>query len=644
MNQPTPTRSWVASANGHADFPCKNLPLGIFSRAGQSPRCGVAIGDSILDLDAALAAGLFEGAAGEAAEATRGGALNAFFALGKPARVALRQRLLELLGEGAAERRNCSIRPPSAEMHLPARIGDYTDFYVGIRHAENVGKLFRPDNPLLPNYKHVPIGYHGRASTVRVSGSEVRRPNGQNPAGRRQRAGVRPCARLDYELELGIWIGQGNALGEAIPVSRAAEHIAGFCLLNDWSARDIQAWEYQPLGPFLSKSFITSVSPWVVTAEALEPFRRAQPARPEGDPRPLPYLYDDNDQAHGAFDIELEVLLLTEGLREKGLPPQRLTLSNSLSMYWTVAQMVAHHSVNGCQLQPGDLFGSGTLSGAEPGQFGSLLEITAGGKQPVQLRLRRDPALPRGRRRGHPPRSLQARGHVSIGFGECRGKVLAALPGRADEALYLLPFHLLLPGAHRPGAGRGWTTSRCRSTWSATAANTANPPTWRSTRRAAYRPCRSAEGELLIQSPAIIEYLEERYPQPALLSSDPLRRARERGVAALVGCDIHPLHNASVLNLLRQWGHDEEQVRQWIGHWVGQGLAAVEQLIGDQGWCFGDRPGLADVYLVPQLYAAERFGVALDAWPRIRRVADLAAAHPAFRQAHPANQPDTLAA
>lgn len=429
MNQPTPTRSWVASANGHADFPLQNLSLGIFSRAGLSPRCGVAIGDSILDLDAALAAGLFEGAAGEAAEATRGGALNAFFALGKPARVALRQRLLELLGEGAAERPELLHPAAECQMHLPARIGDYTDFYVGIRHAENVGKLFRPDNPLLPNYKHVPIGYHGRASTVRVSGSEVRRPNGQTlPAGASEPV-FGPCARLDYELELGIWIGQGNALGEAIPVSRAAEHIAGFCLLNDWSARDIQAWEYQPLGPFLSKSFITSVSPWVVTAEALEPFRRAQPARPEGDPRPLPYLYDDNDQAHGAFDIELEVLLLTEGLREKGLPPQRLTLSNSLSMYWTVAQMVAHHSVNGCQLQPGDLFGSGTLSGAEPGQFGSLLEITAGGKQPVQLasgETRRfledgDEVILRAR--------CKREGHVSIGFGECRGKVLAALPG-----------------------------------------------------------------------------------------------------------------------------------------------------------------------------------------------------------------------
>ena len=557
--------------------------------------------------------------------------------------MALRQRLLELLGEGAAERPELLHAAAECQMHLPARIGDYTDFYVGIRHAENVGKLFRPDNPLLPNYKHVPIGYHGRASTVRVSGSEVRRPNGQTlPAGASEPV-FGPCARLDYELELGIWIGQGNALGEAIPVSRAAEHIAGFCLLNDWSARDIQAWEYQPLGPFLSKSFITSVSPWVVTAEALEPFRRAQPARPEGDPRPLPYLYDDNDQAHGAFDIELEVLLLTEGLREKGLPPQRLTLSNSLSMYWTVAQMVAHHSVNGCQLQPGDLFGSGTLSGAEPGQFGSLLEITAGGKQPVQLasgETRRfledgDEVILRAR--------CKREGHVSIGFGECRGKVLAAHPGRADEALYLLPFHLLLPGAHRPGAegaglpvAAGQPGPRRRRTppTRLPGAQPAGPRTGPAGRRG--RAADPVAGDHRVPRGAL--------PAPALLSSDPLRRAHERGVAALVGCDIHPLHNASVLNLLRQWGHDEEQVRQWIGHWVGQGLAAVEQLIGDQGWCFGDRPGLADVYLVPQLYAAERFGVALDAWPRIRRVADLAAAHPAFRQAHPANQPDTPAA
>lgn len=433
MNQPSLTRSWVASANGHADFPLQNLPLGVFSTPGSAARSGVAIGEHILDLDAALDAGLFDGAARTAVEATRGGQLNAFFELGRGARVALRERLLELLGEGSSlrgkmEALGARLLPLAADcqLHLPARISDYTDFYVGIEHAQNVGKLFRPDNPLLPNYKHVPIGYHGRASTVRASGTEVRRPKGQTlPAGQSEPV-FGPCARLDYELELGIWIGQGNEMGEPIAISEAAEHIAGFCLLNDWSARDIQAWEYQPLGPFLSKSFITSISPWVVTAEALEPFRRAQPARPQGDPQPLPYLLDPRDQAGGGFDIELEVLLLTEAMAEQGLAPQRLTLSNTQHMYWTVAQMVAHHSVNGCQLQAGDLFGSGTLSGPQEGQFGSLLEITEGGKKPIELasgEVRKfledgDEIILRGR--------CRREGFASIGFGECRGKVVPA--------------------------------------------------------------------------------------------------------------------------------------------------------------------------------------------------------------------------
>ncbi|WP_223463384.1 MULTISPECIES: fumarylacetoacetase [unclassified Pseudomonas] len=433
MTQTSITRSWVASANGHADFPLQNLPLGVFSLNGSAPRSGVAIGEHIFDLQAALEAGLFDGAAKAAVEATRGGQLNAFFELGREARVALRERLLELFAEGSTlhgkiEALGAKLLPLAAdcEMHLPAKINDYTDFYVGIEHAQNVGKLFRPDNPLLPNYKYVPIGYHGRASTIRPSGTDVRRPKGQTlPAGQSEPT-FGPCARLDYELELGIWIGQGNDMGDSIAIGDAADHIAGFCLLNDWSARDIQAWEYQPLGPFLSKSFITSISPWVVTAEALEPFRRAQPARPQGDPQPLPYLFDKRDQAAGAFDIELEVLLLTEAMREQNLPAHRLTLSNTGHMYWTVAQMVAHHSVNGCQLQAGDLFGSGTLSGPENGQFGSLLEITEGGKKPIELasgEVRKfledgDEIILRGRCRRD--------GFASIGFGECRGKVLPA--------------------------------------------------------------------------------------------------------------------------------------------------------------------------------------------------------------------------
>ena len=434
MTQFSLARSWVASANGHSDFALQNLPLGVFSHKGSAPRSGVAIGEHIFDLEAALAAGLFEGEAKAAVEASLGGALNAFFALGRSARVALRERLLELLNEGSTlrgkiEAQGARLLPLACEceMHLPAKIGDYTDFYVGIEHAKNVGKLFRPDNPLLPNYKYVPIGYHGRASTIRASGVEVRRPKGQTlPAGQTEPS-FGSCARLDYELELGIWIGQGNDMGYAIPVSEAGEHIAGFCLLNDWSARDIQAWEYQPLGPFLSKSFITSISPWVVTAEALEPFRRPQPARPEGDPQPLAYLLDAKDQAGGALDIELEVLLLTESMRQRNLPAHRLGLSNSLNMYWTAAQLVAHHSVNGCQLQAGDLFGSGTLSGPQRSQLGSLLEITEGGKHPIELpggETRRfledgDEIILRAR--------CAREGSVSIGFGECRGKVVAAL-------------------------------------------------------------------------------------------------------------------------------------------------------------------------------------------------------------------------
>nr|BFD39719.1 fumarylacetoacetase [Pseudomonas sp. FFPRI_1] len=433
MTLPTITLSWVESANGHPDFPLQNLPLGVFSTQGSAPRSGVAIGEQIFDLEAALDAGLFDGPAKAAVEAARGGQLNGFFQLGRPARVALRERLLELLGEGSSLRGKIEAQAAKllhaaadCQMHLPAKISDYTDFYVGIEHAQNVGKLFRPDNPLLPNYKYVPIGYHGRASTIRPSGTEVRRPKGQTlPAGQSVPT-FGPCARLDYELELGIWIGQGNEMGEAIAIGDAAEHIAGFCLLNDWSARDIQAWEYQPLGPFLSKSFITSISPWVVTAEALEPFRQAQAQRPEGDPQPLPYLLDKRDQAAGGFDIELEVLLTTQAMREQGLPAHRLTLSNTQHMYWTVAQMVAHHSVNGCQLQAGDLFGSGTLSGPENGQFGSLLEITEGGKKPIELasgEVRKfledgDEIILRGR--------CRREGFASIGFGECRGTVQPA--------------------------------------------------------------------------------------------------------------------------------------------------------------------------------------------------------------------------
>lgn len=415
--------SWVESANGHPDFPVQNLPFGIFSTEGGPRRAGVAIGGFVLDLGAVAA--LLPDAAAECLSTPT---LNALFALPAADRVALRRRLSKLLREPA---HRGVVEPAllpvgTCTMHLPCAIGDYTDFYVGIHHANNVGKQFRPDNPLLPNYKWVPIGYHGRASSVRPSGVPVVRPLGQRKAPDAEAPVFGPTTRLDYELELGIWIGRGNALGSPIPIGEAGGHVAGYCLLNDWSARDVQAWEYQPLGPFLAKNFHTSVSPWVVTAEALAPFRTAQPPRPAGDPQPLPYLWDEGDQAAGALALELEVLLQSAAMREAGHAPVRLSHASATNLYWTVAQMVAHHSSNGCDLNTGDLLGSGTISAPDRTGFGSLLELTRGGAEPLSLpggEERRfledgDTLSLRG--------TARADGYVPIGFGECTATILPA--------------------------------------------------------------------------------------------------------------------------------------------------------------------------------------------------------------------------
>lgn len=411
--------SWVPGADGHADFPIQNLPYGIFSVGDDRPRPAVAIGDKLLDL--AAISGLLP------VEVT-GHALNALFALAPERRAALRRKLSELL---SADNHRPALAPhlhdiASVTMHLPATIGDYTDFYVGIHHANNIGRQFRPDNPLLPNYKYVPIGYHGRASSIRPSGIPLVRPKGQRKSPDAAAPIVGPSARLDYELELGVWIGRGNDLGEPIPIAEAADHIAGYCLLNDWSARDFQAWEYQPLGPFLAKNFHSTISPWVVTAEALAPFRTAQPARPEGDPRPLDYLWDDADQKNGALAIDLEVHLLTAGMRDAGIAPQRLSHGPATNMYWTVAQMVTHHSSNGCNLHPGDLLGTGTISAPTDDGYGSLMELSRGGAQPV--------TLPNGEQRSFLADGdevilrarARAEGYVPIGFGDCRAVILPA--------------------------------------------------------------------------------------------------------------------------------------------------------------------------------------------------------------------------
>src|SRR5436190_22252503 len=427
-------RSWVASANGHADFPIQNLPFGIFMPSGSTPRGGVAIGDEIFDLRAAHETDLFHGPATEAAQAACAPTLNALFALSTAARAALRRQLSALLDAGGRDRARIEgvraqllHRAADCRLELPAAIGDYTDFFAGIHHATNAGKLFRPENPLLPNYKYVPIGYHGRASSIRPSGADLRRPNGQHKGATETAPSFGPSRSLDYELELGVWIGPGNALGQPIPIAQAPDHIAGFCLLNVWSARDIQGWEAQPLGPFLGKSFFTTISPWVVTPEALAPFRSAQASRPAGDPPPLPYLFDAADQAGGALDIEPEVVLLTAGLAAKRLPPQRLSLGNAHHLYWTVAQLIAHHSSGGCNLRAGDLFGTGTISTPTDEGLGSLLEISAGGRRPLTLtsgETRRfledgDTVIMRARCRRD--------GFAGIGFGECRGTIAPAL-------------------------------------------------------------------------------------------------------------------------------------------------------------------------------------------------------------------------
>ena len=431
-------QSWVESANEKdSDFPIQNLPFGVFRRreAGAKSSIGVAIGDRVLDLAGIRSEGLLDddnGAEGvrSAADACASESLNALMALRSGPRHALRRRIHAILRQDApASDRQAALRHLAAQadvnLVLPAVVGDYTDFYASIFHAGNVGKLFRPDNPLLPNYKYVPIGYHGRASSLVPSGTPIRRPCGQARDGDAAPT-FRPTRSLDYELELGFFVSAGNSPGETIPIALAEEDIFGICLVNDWSAHDIQAWEYQPLGPFLAKSFATSLSPWVVTMESLAPFRTCAFVRPEGDPPPLPYLFDQADQDRGGLDLWLEVSLCSVRMREAGIAPVVLGRSNFRDMYWTMAQMLTHHASNGCNLRPGDLLASGTVSGADPTAHGCLLELTGRGKNPV--------TLPNGEQRNFLEDGdevilrgfCERDGFRRIGLGTCRGTVLPA--------------------------------------------------------------------------------------------------------------------------------------------------------------------------------------------------------------------------
>ena len=426
-------RSWVESANREGgDFPIQNLPFGVFRRRGSNEawRGGVAIGDQIVDLGAAQAAGVFDGAAAAAAEACGDSSLNRFMALGPAAWSGLRLALSRALRKGSAQAdklRGCLVPQAGAEYTVPARIGDYTDFSTSVHHATNIGRQFRPDNPLMPNYKWVPIGYHGRASSIIISGQDFHRPCGQTLPPGATAPVFGPSQKMDIELELGVFIGAGNALGRSISIDDADAHVFGLALLNDWSARDIQPWEYQPLGPFLSKNFGSTISPWLVTLEALAPYRVAPPVRADGDPQPLPYLDGAANREQGALDIQLEVLLQTARMRAAGEAPTRLTATSYRHAYWTFAQMVAHHTVNGCNLQPGDMLGPGTLSGPTLDQAGALLELTTGGKNPV--------TLPDGETRSYLDDGdcivlrgwCEKPGAARIGFGDCVGTVLPPL-------------------------------------------------------------------------------------------------------------------------------------------------------------------------------------------------------------------------
>jgi fumarylacetoacetase len=427
--------SWLASANvAGADFPVQNLPFAVFRRAGtdETFRGGVAIGDQVLDLAALAASTGLAGLAKEAVQLCARETLNDFLAMGPKAWQALRHALFALLEQDATPdmvsiARGCLVPMDTVEYALPNRIGDYTDFYTSLDHARNVGVLIRPDDPVSPNFRWMPIAYHGRASSIGVSGQRFHRPMGQAMPPGASAPVYGPCARLDYELELGVHIGVGNTQGRPIPLAEAESHIFGICMLNDWSARDIQFWEMNPLGPFLGKNFATTISPWIVTVEALLPYRQPV-SRPEGDPQPLAYLADAANRQHGALDIQLEVALQTTQRSARGDAPARLSRTSFRHQYWTIAQMVAHHTMGGCNLAPGDLLGSGTISGPSPDQAGAMIELSRGGTAPIALTG--GSGAPEQRRFLEDGDSVifrgwcEAAGAARIGFGECRGTVL----------------------------------------------------------------------------------------------------------------------------------------------------------------------------------------------------------------------------
>lgn len=651
--------SWVSSANGHAEFPIQNLPFGIFSASGRDPRPGVAIGDSVLDLKDAASAGLLDGL-GFAAEGIFGGAtLNAFMGLERAAWRATRKRVGDLLSGSDRSAEKYLVDRGACAMHLPAAIGDYTDFYSSREHATNVGLMFRgKGNELQPNWLHLPVGYHGRASSVVASGTPVTRPKGQlqldkKDATKGSEHGA--CRLLDFELEMGVFVGgAANDLGRPLTHAEAADRVFGFVLCNDWSARDVQKFEYVPLGPFGAKNFATTISCWVVTADALEPFRCETSAGTQDAPAPLEYLRDPN---YSSFDVALEVALTPAGSCEKTV----ISMSNYRHMYWTANQQLVHHSVTGCDMRPGDLLASGTISGADETAYGSMLELSWMGSKEIG-------PLADGTRRKFLKdgdkvafRGVCSGADYSIGFGACEGRVLPA----GDVA----------PAPPPPPSFADMTDVALHGYWRSSSA-------WRVRVALAFhgvpyayvgvplldgaQASVSPMGQVprldwtdaggarrsLTQSLAIVEFLDEAAgangSMASLLPRDALLRARAREIAEVINSGTQPLQNLAHIKAINALAPGVDAKATVCKAAIEKGLAACEALVGnnDQSskFCVGGHASVADAALVPQLYNARRFAVDVAAYPKLAAIEAHLKTLPAFLAADPDNQPDAVKA
>lgn len=666
-------RSWV-DYDANCDFPLENLPFGVFSCASRGPRCATAIGDRAVDLAVLADHGAFDGLTFNARHVFHQPTLNSFMALPRHVWRSTRQRLSNLFAAGAdsdsalrdatALREKALLPLQDVQMHLPAKIGDYTDFYSSREHATNVGIMFRgKDNALQPNWLHLPVGYHGRASSVVVSGTPVARPRGQLQKNREdpwEGSSYGPCKLLDFELEIGFFLGGSlPPLGRPLTMEEAEEHIFGYVVMNDWSARDIQAWEYVPLGPFGSKNFATTISPWVVSPDALEPFICKTSAEEQTDPEPLPYLKEKN---YSSYNIQLAVDLHTPGA--EGKTETTISESNFRHMYWTPRQQLVHHAVTGCPMAPGDLLGSGTISGTEPRSYGSMLELSWRGAHEIPLA---DGASRKFLQDGD---VCNMRGFCQgdgyrIGFGDCSGEVLPA--GSRDAAQAPAPAVCALRDAELRGYWRSGASWRVRIALAHHGVKFDNKPVnllkdqqkdpayVQEGNRLGQVPTFSftdaaGQRQTLTQSLAIIEFLDSVCAHAPLIpladgtAEGSLRRARALEIAEVINSGTQPLQNVGVLTSIKSASVDGREVdsRGFANAAVLKGLQACENLVARSGgrYAVGDVPSIADVCLIPQLYNARRFEVDVSEFPALLRVEAACSELEAFRLARPEVQPD----